>query len=266
MINWILQKNLTKPETLARIKNALTKADETWEEIEVIPFSNQLPYLKNQHAFPIPYGSTTFMLNAFQDKNYQQGVFYHPEHFQMKNYAAQWGNHILNHDGQCMEFGKIATIKSTAFQKWFVRPNHDGKEFSGRVDTFEALKNWSQKICALDLLDFNAATEIWIAKPQKIDKEWRLFIVDNKIISVSKYMENGELKESATDIPTEMLQFTRERIKEYQLSDVYVMDIAKVQQQFKIIECNCFNGTGFYHHDIEKIVRAINHFIREKLD
>lgn len=39
------------------------------------------------------------------------------------------------------------------------------------------------------------------------------------------------------------------------------MDIAKSNKEYKIIECNCFNGTGFYKHEIEKIVHAINELI-----
>lgn len=76
-------------------------------------------------------------------------------------------------------------------------------------------------------------------------------------------MEYGELKESETDIPVKMLEFATNRIKEYRLSDIYVMDIAEVGDTYTLIECNCFNGTGFYKHDIEKIVVAINAFIRK---
>ena len=99
MINWILQKNLTKPEVLQRIKTALNQENETWEEIEIIPFSKKLPRIKNKAAYPIIYGSTTFMLNAFKHKDYRNGVFYNPETFQMKNYADKWQEDALNHDG-----------------------------------------------------------------------------------------------------------------------------------------------------------------------
>ncbi len=265
MINWILQKNLTKPEILERIKNVLDQENETWEEIEVIPFSEELPKIKNKDAFNIIYGSTTFMLNAFKKEAYKKGVFYKPDTFQMQNYVDKWKKNVLNNEGILIEFGNIDNIESKASQRWFIRPNHDGKEFSGRVDTFEELVKWSQQICALNLPDFNAKTTVWIAAPKRIKKEWRLFIVDDAIVSVSKYMEHGELKESGIDIPEKMLKFTANRIKEYRLSAVYVMDIAAVGNGYKLIECNCFNGTGFYKHDIEKIVIAINVFIRKEL-
>lgn len=264
MINWILQKNLTKPEILIRIKNALNESEATWEEIEVIPFSETLPEIKHKNSRHIIYGSTTFMLNSFKDERYKDGVFYDPSTFQMENYVKQWGNHVLNSSGQLVTLGELKGIKSLDSQKWFLRPNHDGKEFSGRVDTFENLKIWSQKIIELDLPDFNSTTEVWISEPIKIEKEWRLFIVDDQIISASRYMENGMLSETNKDIPSEMIRFSEDRIKEYRLSDIYVMDVAAILGGYKIIECNCFNGTGFYQHDIEKIVKTINYSLNQK--
>jgi len=266
MINWILQKNLTKPEDLTRIKNSLNGTDESWQEIEIIPFSNNLPEIENKNSQNVIYGSTTFMINAFKDKNYKNGVFYDPETFQMKNYVNKWGEHVLNYNGQLIYFGEINKIESHQSKEWFVRPNHDSKEFSGRVDTFEELVKWSNKICKLELSDFNYQTEIWISEPQEIIKEWRLFIVDKQIISSSRYMVHGELNESEIDNPKEMIDFVENRIKEYNLDNIFVMDIAQVDQKFKLIECNCFNGTGFYKHDIEKIVTEINYFLRKNIN
>lgn len=75
MINWILQKNLTKPEILKKIQHALSAKDATFETIEVIPFSQKLPPPINTNSFNIIYGSTTFMINAFHDVNYRVQLF-----------------------------------------------------------------------------------------------------------------------------------------------------------------------------------------------
>lgn len=264
-IKWILQKNLTKSDVLSQIKTALKQDNVTWEEIEVIPFSNHLPPLKNENFVPIIYGSTTLMLNAFQHSDYQKGLFYNPATFQMQNYVRQWQKEVLNSDGFLIELGQISTIKSETNQSWFLRPNHDGKEFSGQVLKFEALIKWSAKICDLQLPDFNEKTEIWLSPPKQILKEWRLFIIDNEIISACRYAQNGELDESRTDIPEMMLTFANSMIQQYRLHDIYVMDIAEIKEGFKLIECNCFNGTGFYQHDIEAIIHAVNRYVLKKM-
>lgn len=265
MIIWILQKNLTKPVILERIKSVLNGEDEIWEEVEIIPFSNEIPKIKNREGFKIIYGSTTFMLNAFLHDELRDGVFFEPEKFQMKNYVNKWKDKVLNSQGLLCKFGEISNLKSEQDKNWFIRPNNDKKEFSGKVETFKVLIDWSNKVCQLELPDLNKNTEVWISEPKEIIKEWRLFIVDNQIVSVTRYMYNGELDISENDIPTEMIIFAKESIQEYRLNDVYVMDIAEIEDAYKIIECNCFNGTGFYNHNIELIIQEINKFVKRKM-
>lgn len=265
MINWILQKNLTKPEILERIKSVLNGKDEIWEEVEVIPFSDEIPEIKNKDSFKIIYGSTTFMLNAFKDNELKEGVFFEPTKFQMRNYVDKWNGKVLNSDGRLMKFGELKKLESSPEKEWFIRPNNDGKEFSGRVEKFIDLKEWSVKVCELELPELNKETEVWISEPKEIKKEWRLFVVDNQIISASRYMNEGELNESEEDIPEGMIQFAVDRIFEYRIEDIYVMDIAEIENEYKLIECNCFNGTGFYKHDIEMVIQSVNNFIKQKM-
>ncbi|MEL6674788.1 MAG: ATP-grasp domain-containing protein [Bacteroidota bacterium] len=257
-INWVLQSNLTKEEDAKRIKAALQAPNTLWEEIQIIPFSHQLPDLQHQADVHIPYGSTTLVLSAYAHPLYKKGLFYDPATFNVATYAEKWGQTLLNHQGQLVRFGAVEKIPSSTDQAWFIRPNHDTKTFSGQVLSFQDLLAWRDKICALELPDLNADSEVWMAPPQDIQKEWRIFIVDDQIISAGRYLDQGALSPSQADLPEEMLAFVRDRIKEYRLHDAYVMDIALTSQGFSLIECNCFNGTGFYQHDIAAIVQAVN--------
>ncbi len=258
-INWILQHNLTKPKVLEQIRSALTPPTETWEAIEMIPFSMELPSINNQADYHIFYGSTTLMLTAYQDATYNKYVFYNEDNFTMSNYVKQWKDNVLNADGQLMTLGELTNLKGN--EAYFIRPNADSKLFSGQLDTAENLKIWANKMLLLELPDFKANTQIWIATPKVILKEWRVFIVDDKIISASRYMRDGELDIDITDLPNDLLDFTKEQIKTYRLHDVYVMDIAQMPNGYKIIECNCFNACGFYQHNIGQIVEAINNLV-----
>jgi len=250
MINWILQINLTKPKVVEDIKSVLTASDESYEEITVIPFSTNPPKVNSTKAFNIVYGSSTLMLNAYKSGELRKGLFYDPERFTMQNYVKQWKDNLLNSNGQLIDLGEIRNLPSEPNQKWFIRPNDDEKGFSGKLLEFKQLNEWIAKMNELNSPEINNQRQAWISNPKTIDKEWRMFIVDDRIISSSRYMNNGQL-----DI---------DRIDEYRLDDVYVMDIAEVKGKYKIIECNCFNGTGFYEHEISKIVTEINRFIRNK--
>jgi len=85
---------------------------------------------------------------------------------------------------------------------------------------------------------------------------------DTEAISLPE-TENYDFLNSSEEVTQEMINFAKSRIEEYRLDDVYVMDIAEIENDYKLIECNCFNGTGFYKHNIERIVSAINNYIRK---
>ena len=44
------------------------------------------------------------------------------------------------------------------------------------------------------------------------------------------------------------------------------MDIGETANIYKLIECNSFNGTGFYDHNIESVIQAINEFALGKFE
>src|SRR5687768_9032126 len=98
-INWVIQKNLINEQTLQRLREAFRENNIDYEEVFVIPFSQEVPEIENIGAFNIFYGSTTLMLNAFCDPRYSEGVFYHPDRFQMATYLAVWKRYMLNSDG-----------------------------------------------------------------------------------------------------------------------------------------------------------------------
>lgn len=265
MIHWILQENLIRPQLLEELQKAIEADGAICQKIQVIPFSEELNLALDSTIYPIFYGSTTLMLNAYKNPKFRKGVFYDSTTFTMSNYVAQWKESMLNYDGKLVQLQEIERIESKPKQKWFIRPNADSKTFAGQLKSFEALVAWSRKIMALNLPDFHAESLLWMAIPQAIDKEWRAFVVDKKVVAVSRYMNQGNLDISTIDVPTKLLEFLKTQIETYNLSEVYAIDIAQTNQVFKIIECNCFNGTGFYEHDIAAIVRAINSMIRHKL-
>ncbi len=143
-VNWVIQQNLIKEETLARLRNAIQERQISYEEVFVIPFSGDLPAIQHQEAFNIFYGSTTLMLNAFRHPHYQQGVFYHPHHFQMTSYLFQWKKHLLNSDGRVSSLREIIISTQTYDSTWFIRPNSDTKTFSGTVMRFAEMKAWAE--------------------------------------------------------------------------------------------------------------------------
>lgn len=263
-INWILQANLIKQSLIDSIKAALEIDNISYEEVKIIPFSDELPEIEKADYFNIFYGSTTLILNAYKDTRYKSGVFLDTEKFNFKNYLQQWGDKMLNFDSLVTTFSDFVTKDYDQISEWFLRPIEDDKSFSGTVMTFGEIKKMADELISSNNPYLTHNTLISVSSPKKIKKEWRHFIVNKKVISSSRYILNGELNVSATDIPTQLLEFVEECCLQYVPHDIFVLDTALYNKNYYIIECNCFNGTGFYSNDIANVIRAVNKHLKNQ--
>jgi hypothetical protein len=261
-LSWILQTNLIKQEIVDAITAALRADSIPWQEVKSVPFSDELPEmtLEADH-FYVVYGSTTLILNAARHPRLKRGVFLDPDQFTAENYLQRWGDRMLNADSRILSLEDFATEQHNSASEWFLRPNEDDKSFSGTVMTFEAVQQLAKNLRDSNNPTLHPQTLVCVSSPKVIEKEWRHFIVDGKVVDTSGYMLNGALAVSAEDVPEALITFVEESCLVYAPHAVFVMDTALSNGAFRIIECNCFNGTGFYDHAIGKIVRAVNGFL-----
>lgn len=263
---WILQSNLIKPLVVESIKAALALDNIGCQEVKIIPFSDELPEMVIEpDIFYVIYGSTTLILNAAKDERLRDGVFFSPEQFNMENYLRRWGVRMLNHDSMLTTLEAFAFGKHDAASEWFLRPNQDDKSFSGTVMTFGAVQQFNESLRDSNNPSLTTDTQISVSTPKIIEKEWRHFIVDGKVVGSGRYMLHGELAVSSDDVPEALVQFVEDSCRMYAPHAIFVMDTALCNGEFSIIECNCFNGTGFYSHYIGTIVRAVNAFLLKNL-
>lgn len=260
MIKWIVQKNLIKESVLQEFRQAFADLLIPSEEVNVIPFSNELPMFSPKEI-NVFYGSTTLMLNAYKSPHFSNGVFFEEKTFTTQRYLKEWGAHLLNNDGGVYTFQEFIQNIVETRDEWFLRPNADDKSFAGMVLSKIEVKEWYAKIENLKDSVLNSKTEIFVSSTKNIQKEWRSFIVNGKVVDISRYMFNGELNISRTDIPKSVIAFIEARAKEFSPHSIFVMDIALSHSEYKIIECNCFNGTGFYDHDIKTIVKTVTDYL-----
>jgi hypothetical protein len=259
-IKWIVQRNLIKPETLTAFRNAFSELDIAFEEVTVIPFSPDLPVFD---AFDVNvfYGSTTLMLNAYASEQFRSGVFYDPYRFTAANYLLKWKNRMLNSDGIVLHFHDFIADLVDSKPGWFIRPDSDTKSFAGTTMTSDKIKDWYSRIQDADDSAVNRDTLLFVSSEKVITREWRNFIVDGKVVDSSRYMLNGVLNISHADVPVDMIAFVEQCTMDYSPHEVFVMDVAEVDGVLRIVECNCFNGTGFYAHDIKRIVQAVTEYV-----
>lgn len=256
-IRWVIQNNLIPENDLKEIKTTCKNIGIEFEEVLVVPFSSELPEFTLDDKVNIYYGSTTFMNNVYRDLN-PKGLFYNDKTFTMENYFNKWGNHMLNYGAVISSVGALLDSDvDYGDEVRFIRPDGDGKEFDGQTITIPEMKEMLIRTLKYDG-PLTKESRIVIGSAYNIHKEWRLYIVGGEIITVSRYSENFRLSKSNLDIPSEMLTFAKERIKEYMPHENFAMDICSVHDgTYYIIECGCLNSVGFYHADISKLVKTI---------
>jgi hypothetical protein len=132
-----------------------------------------------------------------------------------------------------------------------VCPSDDGfKSFEGSVVRIDDLVAWRDGI-ALQQVPFHAS--VLIARPTTIRNEWRLQIVDGRVIAMSQYKPRWE-----RGAPQDVVRYAESVQRDVQWpARAFVMDIALTADGLKVVEIGCLLCTGFYESDPAAIVDAL---------
>lgn len=253
---WVVQKNLGSMADVHAIEATCEEIGCRCELVDVIPFSTELPDVPEGQP-TVFYGSTNFTNNVYRANKWNPGIFFHPEDFKYSTYSAQYHGLMLNKVVIIDSLKKLSHSKFMEDFRVFVRPDNDSKAFSGMVLPFGEFKDWVDRLPGTDI---DVHTPAVLARAKPIWMEWRLFMVNGKFVTGSRYRFMGTTEIDAY-VPKDVIAFAEIACRVWSpATPVYVMDIAVVnpeEQEFAIIEINGFNSSGFYAADVNKIVREV---------
>lgn len=273
---WVVQGNLKKDEGLNALMAVLKNEGYQHALVKTIPFSNiivdvdvdinqfdesDVPRLQiNNDRQMVTMGSYSLALTA-KEKGWVPGSFIN-ENFEFSKWVAGWGkDNLLN--GEAIE-GSIKSIIPqivSGRQRVFARPSEDTKSFSGQLFEADNLIYWLGKVAASeDRFGLNGDTSIIVSPERSIKAEYRLFVVDGKIVSGSLY-KVGQLVTTSGTIDPIAIDYANKMLDIWQPDRAFVLDIAITDEGPKVIEVNNINSSGFYKSDISKIVAAIDKMI-----
>jgi hypothetical protein len=159
---------------------------------------------------------------------------------------------MLNADAQVMSWERLLGEPRAPNELVFLKPNDDLKRFTGQVlrfsecvTLFQALRGAARPV--------EPTSEVVLGEPREIDGEWRLFVVDGEVVTGSMYRPSGDSR-----LPRELIDFAEKAASRWAPASVFVLDVARVDGAWKIVECNCFNGSRFYSADVERLVRTVS--------
>ncbi|MEL6643973.1 MAG: ATP-grasp domain-containing protein [Pseudomonadota bacterium] len=255
-MQWILQEF----EDTHKLAAALDHLGIPYTTHKVVPFVGDLlpePQIDDPNKV-VMFGSYGLWRNA-EKNGYRPGIF------KIRPFVHEqpWQPYMLN--GPDAVFLTVADIPSQLLEDraWFVRPVSDSKEQPGKVLTASEMRAIAEKVLGLNedeipLGSLRHDTMLMFTRPAKILREWRVWIVDDEVVTYSLYKEGarviyrGEIDRDALDFVTQLVA------ENPGYAPAYVMDVCRTNAGLRFLETNCINAAGFYEADVGKIAAAID--------
>ena len=107
--------------------------------------------------------------------------------------------------------------------------------------------------------DFSPETTILLSDPVKLDSEYRVFVVNRNVVDICLTHVDGHLRPSRIEdsLYTRISEFVNFSMRIYAPHHSFVIDVAFVDNEIKIVEYNCLNCSGFYMINAQKVFKAL---------
>lgn len=250
-VTWLVQTNGIRLEHVNKVWEAAQKYA-TAEEAIVIPFHDDLdndPIL-NENTVVIPYGSVRLSKIGLQRG--WKGLYMNDSTFDSRIWLDNRDD-MLNDESLIMPLSKLST-NMTEKEKIFIRPCEDHKAFTGFVadnTSIRLLKDSVEK----ENHGYDENLLVSVSPVKEIYAEYRFFIVNGEVISGSSYVVNGRTKSERAD--NNLISIAHEKAQDWLPHKTCVMDLADVWEDYKVVEFNSLNSSGFYDHDVDLIVKKV---------
>lgn len=267
-VTWVLQENAIGRRDLDAISGHLEEIGVRVECVRVIPFSHE-------PADPIPsidgpcvvYGSSG-LLSLARRIGWTPGGWDGPA-FSASSVLGAFGALALNAEAVVTRWSDVARrARERDWSTVFVRPDAETKEFAGAVYEADELERFVSRLHSAGYLDREDATAL-IAPVRELGSEWRAFVVDRRVVSISRYSVGGE-SNLAEGAPSTVIEFVETCIERYAPAPCFVIDVAEAldldESALRVIELNSINSAGFYASDKAAILTAVSDLVsRERL-
>lgn len=262
-VTWIIQTNMGSQIDIQNYVQAVRDSGAEVLEVEHIPFSTDLPQI-NVTGPVVVYGAVSFISEIQKSGKWSLGIFGIPETFTYQAWAKNYNKMLLNSPDatELSTIGEFCLDTRDEKEDIFVRPQHDTKSLVGRVYTAGEFKKWCVEASTGDFAGVDKNTPIVIGKPYGIEAEWRLFVVNNKVISASQYHQKGRLHKTF-GAPEDVLAFAEKVIAKWNPCPVYILDLCRSAGNCYIVEVQGFNSAGHYACDIKAVAGAVNEVAKD---
>lgn len=265
MMHWILQSNLYHEEGMVELLATLERYSIPHSQHKVVPFVGELEPDIDVSGSVICFGSYA-MRHIAKKKGWSPGVF-DLEGVDFDVQYNHWGTLMLNADARVMRF---ADVSLPVGECRFIRPVEDLKTFAGALFDAEEFQAWQHKVVNLkedDGSTLTADTKVLVAYPKQIQREFRFWVVNGRVVTGCQYKAGSRvLYDTLVETGAEWLASWIADTSGFALNGgwqpakAYVLDIARIGYDYKIVEINTINAAGLYKANVPKLVEALENF------
>lgn len=252
-MNWVIQENLYNEAGFEALLRALEAMELPHSVHKVVPFSHELIPDVNPVGPTIVMGAYT-MTSIAESRGWKPGA-YSNENFDFVPQWAAWGDRMLNADARVSKLKDVSWPEAQDYL--FVRPTADSKLFTGTLMATAEFAQWRQNILSLGWEGtVTPDTQVMIALPRCIYREYRTWIVNSRVVTASLYKEGTHVRYDS-NVDEAVIQYAEECAAIWSPHRAYVLDVADTPNGLRILEINCLNGAGFYAGNVGKIVASL---------
>jgi hypothetical protein len=258
-MHWIIQENLFHESGMEELLRVVKAMDLPHTLVKVVPFVGEIIPDVSPEGKVICIGSYS-MRNIAKKKGWKPGVY--DIGFEADDIFRHWRGRCLNDDRIITPFKKVPHwIKKKGLED---RPMDDSKAFAGTLMDAKEFKEWHHKVCHLNEDDGSTLTGdtlCIIAAPKTIHAEYRVWIVNGFPVTASQYKRGDRVRYDGV-IDDGVIPFVKTLQMIWQPKPAYVMDVALIDDAFKVVEINTINAAGLYAANVGKLVEALERLER----
>jgi len=252
IMQWLIQCTDLPDTNTLKLLEEVKKRRFPYVGIGVRPFTHEIIDIEkaDPKAPTMFYGSTQLIETISKWEDFRPGAFYEKEWFDPRFWPEKRSDMLNQHQQEI-------TIRDLRLQ-WVDTPTFiksiEPKVLAGMV--IEPIKedhdNWMIEYSELD-----GDVILVMSEAQNIEAEWRFFIVGGEVITGSTYRWLGA-RTIRRPVESLIYHVARLAIKEWIPNLNIVMDICQLKDgNFRVVEFNAVNSSGFYSADVGKVVDAI---------
>lgn len=218
---------------------------------------------------PPPGGELGVGLTILQDAQRQcmgwtalPGLYFRPRELAVSYYLPRMAPevHRLNTQARLLPIGMLAGAAPSLIDDFqlgkaqvFIRPDAATKPFPGQVLDLADPRELAMlmRVCGLapELL-------VWLSPVQDIEQEWRVWVVNRKVVAWSPY--SWTVEQPWYDLPADVRQVAEQvAAQPWQPDIAYVVDIAETRRGARFLEFNAASTSGLYQVPVVELFSAL---------